>query len=168
MPYKRQAIQGSDLMVEKEKTGDRQRKIAKLWFKGYLGPDIAVKLGYTSKQVSEDLKVIKGQLQPKTFRAIEYYRNQSRRRLDMLRKEAWEIAETLEAKSGAKIAALRLVKDIEDLSVKVDGVVTDKMPAGPDRKAEELGKRLVAIAQGNNGGNGHKEIEVKEIAHSDS
>jgi len=144
---------------------DRRKKVADLWYKGHLQHDIAKAMGITIKQVSDDLKVVKRLLEPKTIRAIEYYRNRSRHRLDMIRKAAWEMADESEVSSGAKVAALRLVKEVEELTVKVDGVVGEKMTAGPDRKAEELMKELRTIAKGKD--NGHKEVEVSEIAPSD-
>jgi len=83
----------------------------------------------------------------------------------MIRKRAWEFVEDKTfAKEGAKVAALRLVKDVEDLQTKVDGIVTDKAPVGPERRAEELQKKLVEIATGQKEkGNGHDEKEDKVV-----
>lgn len=145
---------------------ERRKQVANLWYKGYLNQDIAKKLGLTPKQVSDDLKVVKKLLEPKTIRAIEYYRNRARHQLDMIRQAAWELVENEGARHGARVAALRLIKDVEELSVKVDGVVSEKMPAGPDKKAAELDRRLIAIAKGN-GGDGHKDVEVSEVAATD-
>lgn len=141
----------------------RQQKIAKLWHKGHTKEEIVEETNYSPKQVSEDLKIIKLQLTPKTIRTIEYYRNKSRARLDMIRKKAWEMAEDDTIKDGARISALRLVREVEDLQTKVDGIVTDKMPAGPEKKAEELHKRLVEIASQKDKGNGHDEKEEELV-----
>ena len=137
----------------------RQREIARLWFKGLTKEEIAEKTGIPQIQVSEDLKFIKFQLQPRTIRSIEYYRNKSRARLDMIRQKAWDFVEEGDLKDGSRIAALRLVREIEDLQTKVDGIVSDKLSAGPDKRAEELAKKLVAIASQKDKGNGHDEKE---------
>ena len=141
---------------------ERRRQVSDLWYKGYLSQDISKAMGLTLKQVSDDLKTVRKLLEPSTVRAVEYYRNRSRRRLDIIRKAAWEIADSLEAKSGARVAALRLVKEVEELSTRVDGIVAEKMVAGPDQKAKELMKELRMLAEGKDG-NGHKEIEVSEV-----
>lgn len=147
----------------RKEAAKRQSKIAKLWYQGYTREEIVEHTGYPSRQVVEDLKVIRAALYPATIKTIEYYRNKSRMRLDMIRKRAWEFVEAALDKDSARVAALRLIRDVEDLQTKVDGIVTEKMAAGPERKAEELQKRLVAIASAKDGGNGHDEKEDKTV-----
>lgn len=145
---------------QRNETSKRQREIARLWFKGLTKEEIAEKTSITQRQVSEDLKFIRLSLQPRTIRSIEYYRNKSRARLDMIRQKAWELVEAGgPIKDGARVAALRLVREVEDLQTKVDGIVTDKLGAGPDKRAEELQRKLVAIASQKDKGNGHDKEE---------
>lgn len=157
--------EGTGKAAERRKAGARrQADIAQLWFRGYNKEEIVEKTGLPVRQVSEDLKIIRASLHPATVKTVEYYRNKSRTRLDMIRKRAWEFVEGTDfAKEGTRVAALRLVKDVEDLQTKVDGIVTDKAPAGPERRAEELAKKLVAIAENKDKGNGHDEKEDKVV-----
>ena len=145
---------------------ESRKKVAELWYKGYTQPEICEKTGLSKKQVSDDIKVIKRLLEPKTIRQVEYYRNQSRNRLDIIRKSAWGIYSNKNSRYGARVAALNVLLKVEELSAKVDGVVADKGTAGPDKKAEELSKELVAIAKGKKD-NGHKDVEVREVADPD-
>ena len=156
---------------QRNEASRRQRDIARLWFKGLTKEEIADKLKLPQRQVTEDLKFIRFSLQPRTIKSIEYYRNKSRARLDMIRQKAWDIVDGDMIKDGARVAALRLVREVEDLQTKVDGIVTDKLGAGPDKRAEELQRKLVAIASQKDKGNGHEKEEddlVKDAVTDDS
>lgn len=132
----------------------RQRKIARLWFRGYTKEEIVEATGISTGQVAEDLRVIRFQLQPQTIQGLEYYRNKSRARLDMIRKKAWELVDDRVLGESARIAALEVARKVEDLQTKVDGIVTGKMTEGPDKRATELQKQLLKLAP-QAGGDGH-------------
>lgn len=151
-------------MAEKETPAERLHKVTELWLRGNTKEEIVKTTGYSPKQVSADLKIIRFQFQPKTLKTIEYYRNKARARLDMISKRAWEFVEDSLDKDSARVSALRLVKEVEAERMKVDGIVTDKMVAGPEKKAEELSRRLVEIASQKDKGNGHDEKEDEVVS----
>jgi len=156
-------------MAEKEIPAERLHKVTELWLRGNTKEEIVKKTGYSPKQVSADLKIIRFQFQPKTLKTIEYYRNKVRARLDMISNRAWGFVDDADVRHGARVSALRLVKEVEAERMKVDGIVTDKMLAGPEKKAEELSRRLLEIASQKDKGNGHdeKEDEVVKDAVTD-
>jgi len=146
-------------MVEEERRAKRQQKIVNLLRHGYTNQQISEVLEYPLRQVAEDVKIIKFHMQPKTVRSIEYSRNVIRDALRSIKKDAFDFFNDINNKETARVAALRVRLDAEKLQAQVDGAITEKVTFGPEKKSEELQRKLVAIASQKDKGNGHEEKE---------
>lgn len=135
------------IRVGPETATQRRNKIAPYWFKGFTKEEIAKKTGYSLAEVSAAIERIKLQLEPKTIRSIEYYRNKARRNINLGLSQAWDIIETYKTQPHTILRSLSIIERYIKLMTEVDGIVTDKMPAGPDKKAEALLNEVKKLAK---------------------
>ncbi len=141
----------------------RREKVAELFLKGYTREEIAEKRDMTPMEVSSDLKMVKRQLEPKTIRETEYFRNKIRRQIDLGRVRVWDMIDANVKNTSIVLSAMRIDKEYLKLMAEVDGVISVKMPTTAPREATALLKEIAKLeAKAKEpGGDGHKE-DVKE------
>jgi hypothetical protein len=126
---------------------DVRRRVKPLLLKGYPRQEIAEKLGVDEKKVEAAMRHLEAAWQMKRTRGVEYYRNRSRQVVEIAMAGAWEIYDQAEAKPSVKLSALRVVKELAGLMAQIDGIMAEKMVAGPEKRATELMAELRKLAE---------------------
>jgi len=151
--------------LNKTQKKERRGKVAKLFLTGYDREEIATKMGMTLNEVSSDLKMVKRQLEPKTIRETEYFRNKIRLQIDLGRVKASEIMTGHQDNPSVVLSAMRIDKEYLKLLAEVDGIISEKMPTTAPKEAAALLKEIAKLeikvksVPGEDGGNGRGDVE---------
>lgn len=149
-----------------EMTPARKRTIvANLFFKGYQQHEIVEQTGFTKTEVASAVQAIKERLKPKTIPELEYYRNKSRKLINIGLSTAFSILddEKNQKYPNLRLKALNVIREYAKLQADIDGVTGEKVTAGPDKRASDLMMELKKIAS-----QPKKEIEEEELANANA